>query len=134
MGGGSGYSGALSACDLKGNESVVTDFTNWTPGNVTPCVLVQATNGAHYGALSSFGAGPSVVYRLVPGGQPVAVHSFTADEGELVGPPMQARDGNLYGLSSIGVYRLTLSGDLTTIHTFSGDDGTTPIGNLASGQ
>ena len=131
QGGGSGENGALFASDLKGNVSVVTSFAGWAPGTVTPYSPIQATNGALYGALSSSGASPSVVYRLVPGGQPVALHSFTADEGEPVGPLMQASDGNLYGLSSIGVYRLTLSGALTTIHTFSGDDGTTPIGNPA---
>jgi uncharacterized repeat protein (TIGR03803 family) len=131
QGGGSRQNGTIFKSDLAGNVSVVFSFPGSASGTITPYSLVQASNAALYGAISSSGTTPSVAYRLAPGGPLVTIHIFTGAEGQPVGPLMEASDGNLYGLSSIGIYRLTLSGTLTTIHTLSGDDGTTPMGNLA---
>ena len=129
--GGSGQNGTIFASDLSGNVTVVWSFTAAAPGTVEPYSLVQASDGALYGTVFTSGTGPQIAYRLIPGGHPAVIHTFTGTEGQPAGPLMEANDGNLYGLSSIGVYRLTRAGALTTIHTFSGNDGTTPIGNLA---
>lgn len=111
--------------------------------------LVLAADGNFYGTLfeggiplcdSDFGCG--TVYKMTPKGEVTTLYSFCAQTGCIDGARpvtgvIQATDGNLYGVTTLGgsngggtIFEITPGGSLTTLHSFCGQpactDGTTP--------
>jgi uncharacterized repeat protein (TIGR03803 family) len=70
------------------------------------------------------------IFRLTPAGLFSDLYDFTGANGDSlpVYPPIQASDGNFYGVSGNevqvcgNVYRMTPAGVYTNLHTFSGSD------------
>ncbi len=106
--------------------------------------LVQASDGNFYGTSQSGGDFmQGTVYRMTPAGTVTIIHSFTgtADGGGPQAALIQARDGNLYGVTSLGsgatadgtVFKITLAGSLQTLHAFNKTDGSVPFAELLEG-
>jgi uncharacterized repeat protein (TIGR03803 family) len=101
-----------------------------------PRGLVQASDGNVYGVTSSGGKyydggefGGGTLYRITPAGDFTVLHDFggpgSRDGIEPQGAPMQASDGNLYGVADRGgayhsgiIYRITPDGVYTIVHSF----------------
>lgn len=111
--------------------AVLQNF-NGANGNKPLSPPILAKDGNLYGATLQGGADlRGVIYKLTPQGKLTALYSFCSQPNCTDGDipefgPIQGRDGNLYGTTSIGgannlgeVYKLTLSGELTVLHSFS---------------
>lgn len=108
-----------------------------------PSKLTQSIDGRFYG--TTFQGGPGnfgTVFKITSRGNFSTIHNFTSTEGG--GPSsaglIQGRDGNFYGVTSVGVgtvFKVTPNGTLTTLHRFCSKpgctDGTVPVGALAQG-
>ncbi|MBA3916475.1 MAG: IPT/TIG domain-containing protein [Acidobacteriales bacterium] len=105
--------------------------------------VILGTDGAFYGAISQRGVnGNGTVFKLSPAGMETILHSFTdtGDGGNPIYPPVQAADGNYYGLTSGQVflppatmYKITPAGVFSTIHTFDATTGTSINAGLIQG-
>jgi uncharacterized repeat protein (TIGR03803 family) len=103
--------------------------------------FIQAGDGNFYGTGNLGGTAQlfGSVFRLTPQGSYTLLHSFCASgnsacpQGELPGPLVQGRDGNLYGVTSEGdgvsfsggagtIFKITPAGVLKTIHQFCETD------------
>jgi uncharacterized repeat protein (TIGR03803 family) len=113
--------------------------------------LTLGSDGYLYGATTrggtascSFGGyeGCGVIYKIAPGGHFVTLHIFEGTDGaQPLSPPIQATDGNFYGVT-IGdgangggtIYMITLSGTFTTLYNFCSlpacADGSVDVGSL----
>ena len=165
------YGGVNKTCNTKqigcgtvfkiatgGNLTTLYSFcskTNCTDGAYPIGGLTLATNGDLYGTTSAGGAnGYGMVFKVSPQGTLTTVYSFCSqfncpDGREPGAPPIQATDGNLYGVTILGgtggcggchgggiAYRLTLAGKLTVLHNFctgSCTDGNNPSYPLVQG-
>ena len=110
-------------------------------GGARPRPPMQASDGNIYGVAYAGGGGDfGTIYRTVPGGHTLTVHSFWVDDGySPEGALIEANDGHLYGVTSSGglngsregtVFRFDASRVLTTLHAFSGADGSGPGAGL----
>ena len=89
--------------------------------------LTLGTDGNFYGTCAdNTSTNESSLYRLTPAAVFTDLHDF--DSGTYF-PPIQASDGNFYGVISTGVYKMTLAGVFTMIHTFASPD-VQPLSNL----
>src|SRR5216684_8331454 len=124
--GGSG-GGAIYKISPAGAESVFFNFPpQWS--NCGGAGLTLGSDGNFYGACE--GGNPATgmgsIFRLTPAGGFTDLHDFTGANGDSlpVYPPIQASDGNFYGVSGNevqvcgNVYRLTPAGVYTNLHTF----------------
>jgi hypothetical protein len=126
--GGSTTSGAtyLISSDAQGNVTPIYQFAN---GDLPANTMAYATDGNFYGAASAYpGGNYSYIWRVTPAGAFTKLYNFpTNDFGNLshfVGP-VQASDGNLYGVTPYGgsevggsFYQMTLSGQYTLLYSF----------------
>lgn len=127
---------------------------NCPDGRFPVAGLSQGTNGNFYGTTSLGGANGDygTVFEITPAGKFTLLYSFCPQGGSCVdgyspsGTPVQATNGNLYGIAGVGgangsfgtVFELTLAGKLTTLHSFcvslNGNgycaDGRDPFGRL----
>lgn len=113
--------------------------------------LLQASDGNFYGTTLAGGANTcrgsdripcGVIFRIMPNGNEVVLHSFgaSATDGYTPNAPLiQGKDGALYGTTASGglhgggtIYRITLSGDYTVLYSFgaSATDGVVPVGGV----
>jgi uncharacterized repeat protein (TIGR03803 family) len=150
--GGEGYLGlgSLTGCgtifrlDTNGLHTPLA-FFNGTNGAM-PCSLIQAEDGNFYGVTitggngfdpfnSSSPDGQGTVFQMTPDGTITTLHFFENTNRDYTVPRqvLQARDGNLYGVTEIGgeydlgtVFRVTLDGAFTTLWSFDGTNGATP--------
>jgi uncharacterized repeat protein (TIGR03803 family) len=112
-----------------------------TDGDYVIWNLVQATNGDLYGTTVRGGAsGNGTVFKITPSGAETTLYNFCsqidcADGQYPEGPPVQAADGDLYGVTAGGgaygygaVYKITQGGTLTTLASLGNDGGGGPIG------
>jgi uncharacterized repeat protein (TIGR03803 family) len=112
----------------------------WDPQN-TP--MIQAADFALYGETTGGGRGPcpnkcGVVFTMTLEGSYRLLHKFNGkDGGGPRGGLVEATDGNLYGVTTIGgsenqgtVFKITTAGEETVLHSFHGPDGEQPIGGL----
>jgi uncharacterized repeat protein (TIGR03803 family) len=124
--GGSG-GGAIYKISPAGVESVFFNFPpQWT--NCGGAGLTLGNDGNFYGACE--GGNPATgmgsIFRLTPAGVFTDLHDFTGTNGDSlpVYPPIQASDGNFYGVTGNevqvcgNIYRLTPAGVYTNLHTF----------------
>ena len=91
--------------------------------------LIQARNGDLYG-MTWDGGGVSpcfgTVFKITLGGKLTTLHAFCGIDGSApAGNLVQATDGNLYGITSLGgisgvgtVFKITPAGKLTTLYNF----------------
>ncbi len=95
--------------------------------------LTRVDGGDLVGACN--GPGNGVVFRMSPGGNLQTVYPFadSGDEGFGARKPMQASDGLLYGVNSLGgahdggtIYQLSLNGLFTKLHDFDEPTGWQP--------
>jgi uncharacterized repeat protein (TIGR03803 family) len=128
--GGNG-SGAIYKISPAGAESVFFSFPQqWT--NCGGAGLTLGNDGNFYGACiaGNPATGLGSIFRLTPAGEFTDLHDFTGVNGDSlpVYPPIQASDGNFYGVTGNevqicgNVYRLTPAGVYTNLHAFSGND------------
>jgi uncharacterized repeat protein (TIGR03803 family) len=110
--------------------------------------LVEATDGNLYGTswlCGENGGGPcfGTVFRVSPTGGMTILHVFNETGGgrNPVGRLIQARDGNLYGVTHFGgeagngtIYRVSLNGVVSIVHHFGDADGSHPDGGLTQGS
>lgn len=70
----------------------------------SPGGLLAASDGYLYGLLGGTDSFTGSIYRITPQGDFAFVHHFHGDDGagDFAGPPIQAKDGNLYGVSPNG--------------------------------
>src|SRR6266849_1274274 len=124
--GGSG-GGAIYKISPAGAESVFFNFPpQWS--NCGGAGLTLGSDGNFYGA--GEGGNPATgmgsIFRLTPAGGFTDLHDFTGANGDSlpVYPPIQASDGNFYGVSGNevqvcgNIYKLTPAGVYKNLHTF----------------
>lgn len=123
--------GAVYKISPAGAESVFYSFPQqWT--NCGGAGLTLGSDGYFYGTCiaGNPATGLGSIFRLTPAGVFTDLHDFTGVNGDSlpVYPPIQASDGNFYGVSGNevqicgNVYRMTPAGVYTNLHTFSGSD------------
>jgi uncharacterized repeat protein (TIGR03803 family) len=138
--------GAVYKVAPNGTTTILYDFTGYyhNRDGCSPWLpLVQASDGNFYGTTNSGGtSNVGSVFKITPGGTLTILYNFCTQSGCPDGANpfaglIQANDGNLYGVASIGgaynygsVFKITTSGTLTTLHSFNSTDGNTPDGGL----
>jgi uncharacterized repeat protein (TIGR03803 family) len=120
--------GAVYKISPAGAESVFFSFpTQWA--NCGGAGLTLGSDGNFYGACESGNpaTGMGSIFRLTPAGVFTDLHDFTGANGDSlpVYPPIQASDGNFYGVSGNeeqvcgNIYKLTPAGVYKNLHTFT---------------
>jgi uncharacterized repeat protein (TIGR03803 family) len=125
--GGNG-TGAIYKISPAGVESVFFNFpSQWT--NCGGAGLTLGSDGNFYGACE--GGNPATgmgsIFRLTPAGVFTDLYDFTGANGDSlpVYPPIQASDGNFYGVTGNeeqvcgNIYKLTPAGVYKNLHTFT---------------
>ena len=128
IGRGANGTGAIYKISPTGAESVFFNF----PATFHGCIsgLTLGSDGNFYGTCSDNSAtGLGSLYRLTSAGVFTDMHDFASGQQAGSFPPIQAADGNYYGVVSTGVYKMTPAGVFTTIHTFVSPD-VQPLSNL----
>ncbi len=134
-----------------GTESVLHFFGGGRSDGSEPSGVIEAANGIFYGTTRSGGAfNHGTVFALTATGEESLIYSFRggADGDFPSAPPIQGRDGALYGITTYGganpnmatfcdrgcgtVFRVTLEGRETVLHAFRGGmlDGVHPASSL----
>jgi uncharacterized repeat protein (TIGR03803 family) len=128
---GANGSGGLYKISPAGAESVFFSF----PQQWLFCGgagLTLGSDGNFYGACEAGNpaTGLGSIFRLTPAGVFTDLYDFTGANGDSfpVYPPIQASDGNFYGVTGNevqvcgNIYRLTPAGVYKNLHAFSGND------------
>jgi len=128
---GANGSGAVYKISSAAAESVFFNF----PQQWLYCGgagLTLGSDGNFYGACEAGNpaTGLGSIFRLTPAGVFTDLYDFTGANGDSlpVYPPIQASDGNFYGVTGNevqvcgNIYRLTPAGAYKNLHTFSGSD------------
>ncbi len=144
--------GAVTILHSFGDGTVAND------GAYPYSSLVQGSDGNFYGTTSAGGsADQGAVFRMTPAGVMTILHSFLDgtvpnDGADPETSLIQGRDGNFYGVTTLGgskagsnkdtagqgtVFRLTPAGAVTILHSFGDEtvanDGFDAIGGLIQG-
>ena len=149
-GGGANSGGTVFKITPRGTLTTLYSFcaqANCADGS-GPRSLILATDGNFYGTARFGGANTScfvcgTIFKITPGGQFTALHSFDGSDGYGPSSLIQGSDGNFYGTTysipsaefceSTGcgtIFKITPAGTLTTLHVFSSTDGANPYGPL----
>jgi uncharacterized repeat protein (TIGR03803 family) len=119
-----------------------------TDGSTPQGGMVLGSDGNFYGTtLNGGSASLGTIFKITPTGTYTVMHNFTAtatDGGTPFSAPMQASDGNFYGVTWVGgnhfgvIYKMTPSGTFSVLHTFCnlGDctDGSYPLGGITQAR
>lgn len=135
--GGTNNYGTIFKMTPGGVFSVLYNFKN-ADGTTPLGSLIQATDGYLYGMASAGGAnGYGTVFKINLSGTFTVVRNLvnSTDGSKPNGSLIQAKDGNLYGMtfSSARIFKLTTGGAFTILHTFQNSDGAYPYGSLIQG-
>jgi uncharacterized repeat protein (TIGR03803 family) len=113
---------------------------NDTNGAYPKGSLIQATDGNLYGMTSAGGASHyGTLFQCSEAGVINTLVTFDSASkgGSPYGSLLQAADGNLYGMTSVGgtgkkgtLFKCTTSGTLNVLVNFSGTNGSNPLGSL----
>ena len=135
--------GTVFVMDAAGERTTLhtfdTDISPHTDASTPRSNLFEGADGNFYGTTNSQGQSgtpPGQVYTLTPAGDLTTIASaYNLQDGVI-----QARDGRLYGVTSIGlentstgrgtVFRVEADGTLTVLHRFDGTDTDTPLAEL----
>ena len=145
IGGASNY-GTIFKISLTGTLTTLHSFA-LTDGAAPQGGMVLGSDGNFYGTTLDGGSSSyGVIYKITPGGTFTVLHNFTAsttDGGTPFSAPMQASDGNFYGVTWVGgrgygiIYKMTLSGTFSVFHRFCQlshcSDGAYPLGGITQG-
>ncbi len=129
--------GTVYKLTLQGKLTTLHSFTCVTvfcnEGSF-PTGLIQASDGNFYGTTTWGGAnGNGTLFRIDTAGNFTVLYTFCSqtnctDGGVNVFPPMQGRDGNLYGTTNGGgtqgggvLYQITLAGAYKVLYNFCYD-------------
>jgi uncharacterized repeat protein (TIGR03803 family) len=153
FGGASAVGTAFTVAKNGSIFSVLHDFgVNQGDGSIPTGALIEGSDGWLYGTTSGGGSnGVGSVFRLALDGTGYAIlyHFDSAGGGgwNPSGPLLEASDGVLYGLASLGgggicypngcgaVFALNKDGSgFRSLHSFGGNDGRNPSGSLVQGK
>jgi uncharacterized repeat protein (TIGR03803 family) len=109
-------------------------------GGSEPAGLVQASDGNYYGATlfgGIPGSGDGTIFRMTPQNEVTILYTFdprhSSHDGTLPGYPIQATDGNLYGVTFSGglygygtIFRISLQGEYSQVYSFPSTVGSEP--------
>jgi uncharacterized repeat protein (TIGR03803 family) len=123
--------GAIYKISPTGVESVIYTFPQqWTFCGSSGLTL--GNDGNLYGTCIRGNPATAIgsIYRVTPAGVFTDLHDFNGVNGDSspVYPPIQASDGNFYGVSGNevqvcgNIYKMTPAGVYTNLHTFTGSD------------
>ena len=136
------FGGTVFKVTPAGAEAVLHAFGTAHDDGTRPWAnLVQARDGNFYGTTMKGGTDDEgTVYRITPAGVETVLHSFGGIKGdgrEPEGSLIQARDGNLLGVTTAGgvaghgtVFSITPTGAETVLHSFTGREGYYPTASL----
>lgn len=145
--GGTSQDGTVFKLTPDGALTTLHSFSG-ADGSLPNGQLIQATNGDLYGMTWDGGGGFQyfgTVFKITLDGTLTTLHRFSGADGWApAGRMVQATNGNLYGVTSLGgtssqgtVFTISLAGILTTLYNFcsqtSCDDGDEPLGGLTQG-
>jgi uncharacterized repeat protein (TIGR03803 family) len=125
--GGLNHNGTVFRINPTNNFHSVLQNFNGTDGSLPGAGLTLASDGNFYGATIGGGSGQvGVLYRINASGTFAVIHEFQggADGSYPYGPPVEASDGNLYGVTSGGnvdapaLYKYTRAGQYSVVYTF----------------
>lgn len=138
-----GRYGSIFKMTTTGAFTVLHLFDGGVEGSTPVAALVQAADGVFYGTTSRGGTGGvGTIFRITSDGAFSVLHQFAGaatDGATPHGALIQARDSNLYGMTSAGgtsnlgtIFRMTPDGAVTVLHSFAGGaaDAATPHGAL----
>ncbi len=140
LGGGTANNGGAFSVSPSGVYSTFYNVGTADLGMYSGVTL--GTDGFYYAALNDRGVGTfGTVFKLSSTGVETVLHSFanSGDGAYPVAPPMQAADGNYYGVTSgrgfiaSTLYKITAAGVFSTIHTFSSTEGSDVSAGLIQG-
>ena len=110
--GGSNGDGTVFKVTTSGTYSDLVEFSSTT--GESPSALTLASDGNFYGTTFAGGSsGDGTLFRFAPPNSLTVLHDFLggADGKNPEVPPVEAKDGNLYGMTDSGAtYRVTLPG------------------------
>jgi uncharacterized repeat protein (TIGR03803 family) len=133
--------GGIFKISPSGTYTIVRSLSINTDGGRPNGKLIQATDGNFYGVNYAGGTyGYGTIFKLTTAGVYTVLRAFNykPDGGNSYGSVMQARDGNLYGMTYWGgnnnsgtIFKITTAGVYTVLrHLASATDGAYPRGDL----
>ncbi len=140
-----GFCGTVFKISPAGNGMVIHSFDQGggtQDGAIPSDRLLQNRDGYFYGTTAlggtSFLGLGGTVFKISESGDETVIYSFQdANGAEPAAGLIQARNGYLYGTTTIGgnnangtVFKITTSGDETVVHFFQGSDGASPEASL----
>ena len=120
-----------------GLTTLFQQFDSKTNGDHPQCGLMRAADGNLYGTTVKGSAGPTI-FRIAPDDAFSTVAAVYTNDQAIYAPLIEARDGNLYGVSSgsgiqdnVGtVFRMTPDGTITRVAAFYWTNGASPRARL----
>lgn len=108
--GGPSTGGTVFSMSAAGAVTVLHSFTQGTAGGDSPSWLMQAADGDLWGVTENFGSDQlGTLFKMTTAGTFTTVHVFAPssvahpnDGRQPLAPPMQACNGVLYGMTSLG--------------------------------
>jgi uncharacterized repeat protein (TIGR03803 family) len=144
-GGGANDDGTVFKISTLGRELVVHSFDG-ADGSSPEAGVTLASDGYFYGAAVEGGAAPppdGVIFKLNAAGSFQVLVNINGSNGSAaIFPPVEASDGNLYGVTPgsgpsatpLGtLYKISRSGLFSNLYTFDGTYGSYPHGRLVQG-
>jgi uncharacterized repeat protein (TIGR03803 family) len=136
--------GGIYVVTPAGNESVLFSF----PATSISCQpgITLGNDGNFYGSCYAGGLhGYGLLYQVTPTGTYTDLYDFTntgGDGGNPNGPPVPAKDGNLYGPTTNGgtvgvgtIYKISPTGTVSILYSFLGGAvGSNPNASLMQGK
>jgi uncharacterized repeat protein (TIGR03803 family) len=134
-----GFVGTVFRITTAGTLTTLYQFNPAVDGTLPLGSLVLATDGSFYGttARRPDSSSGGTLFRLMPDGTFLSLHSFTQERAAPFAGLIQAHDGNLYGTARMGgtfgsgvLFKSTLSGTVSILHEFGSADGSAPYAPL----
>jgi uncharacterized repeat protein (TIGR03803 family) len=134
--------GTVFSMTPSGTLTTLHSFAGGSDGAYPRAVLLEASDGRFYGTTGQGGAANlGTLFAMTSDGTVALLYSFGGPDGAIpiYSNLIQAKDGNLYGMTSQGgvsdkgtIFQFTLAGALHSLYSFSGigTDGDYPRGGL----